>query len=683
MVTAPETRTQGRTTTLEGGAPTSRMLTPMQVSRLSALSGVDTQRLGGKTVAQISKELAWEIDPELLLFRKVCGKVVKSDPGTGMQHPVPNATVNVYDTEDEIWGYFPLKWPYGWLFPTEIREEKIATVQTDACGNFCVWICAFDIDWIVQWRRERICLWDFLVRPTVANLLAQLAENEARLPFPPAPPGDPLLAVASTRADVGTLIGAGAQQVLERRAPRGFGASTAMTDRILRSPAFGNRVLPPPLPQRETHGPAGNGAARATNGSAAARLDQLPIPPEKRARLDLNNYVGPFLRCFDVEVPEWYEFVETPDIEFEVTQNLAGADVVIYDGYFDVPWGSSPIPEVILEASPIAVASPVIECAPGMPCTATPAVEMLGLVRATPAYIDSSSGLSVRTEPPKLGGTSAGTPTYPASSPFCGELQVYGCPHIATAAYYRIQGEFAAGSGVPAPATFTPIGPMVSHWPVFPPGAPTQTVTCDTAGWYAVQPDDVLPSHLLLDWYPSGNGVYRFTIEVGDSSKNVIATSATFVFAYNDSAPAASFSQLGYTIDDPGASPLNLGLQCAQIARVPGHDVYVHISALASSPHLRSASLSAYGCGTGGNPTLEAGTPDWWYQSASDTTASPSAVFKIDAAMPAGCYTFDFVAASRAFSPAGADGYYQLDWWNDETTWRYSEPQISVSVIDT
>ena len=33
------------------------------------------------------------IDPHLWFYRKVCGQVVEKDPVTGVEYPVPNATV--------------------------------------------------------------------------------------------------------------------------------------------------------------------------------------------------------------------------------------------------------------------------------------------------------------------------------------------------------------------------------------------------------------------------------------------------------------------------------------------------------------------------------------------------------------------------------------------------------------
>ena len=46
----------------------------------------------------MSEKLKWRVDPELFFFRKVCSQVVKKDPLTGIEYPVPFATVIVEDT---------------------------------------------------------------------------------------------------------------------------------------------------------------------------------------------------------------------------------------------------------------------------------------------------------------------------------------------------------------------------------------------------------------------------------------------------------------------------------------------------------------------------------------------------------------------------------------------------------
>ena len=89
---------------------------------------------------------------------------------------VPGATVHVWDTDVNLFGYFPGGWPYGWFLPWGWRREEIGTAQTDACGNFCVWIPRFDIDWVLRWRLQRRCYIDVFRRPSIRDILERLRE---------------------------------------------------------------------------------------------------------------------------------------------------------------------------------------------------------------------------------------------------------------------------------------------------------------------------------------------------------------------------------------------------------------------------------------------------------------------------------------------------------------------------
>ena len=123
--------------------------------RLGALAGLEPEQLKGLTIADINRTFPYLIDPKILFFRQVCGTVVKTDPATGVDAPVPFATVQVEDTDCSFLGYFPAASPWGWAFPFRCRREVIATALTDDCGRFCVWIPRWEIDWILRFRRER------------------------------------------------------------------------------------------------------------------------------------------------------------------------------------------------------------------------------------------------------------------------------------------------------------------------------------------------------------------------------------------------------------------------------------------------------------------------------------------------------------------------------------------------
>ncbi len=98
----------------------------------------------------------------------------KKDPATGVEYPVPFATVHVEDTDTNFLGFFPAESPWGWLFPLFSRREEIAVTRTDACGRFCVYVPRWEIDWILRFRRERFCFPDVLIKPNIRDLLQGL-----------------------------------------------------------------------------------------------------------------------------------------------------------------------------------------------------------------------------------------------------------------------------------------------------------------------------------------------------------------------------------------------------------------------------------------------------------------------------------------------------------------------------
>ncbi len=213
----PKSNVAGLTPGQAQAAPDEIKLNAISAARLASLAGLEVNEVQGQTIAAIAEQLKWAIDPEWLLFRRVCGRVVKTDPDTGISYPVPYATVHVLDTDCDFWGYFPEGWLYSWLFPIRCRTEELTKVVTDECGNFCVWIPRFEIDWILRWRRERFCYEEFLLKPSIADLLARLAQEvEIQPKFPPPNPGDPveLAAAVAERGDLVEAIGRPAQQAI-------------------------------------------------------------------------------------------------------------------------------------------------------------------------------------------------------------------------------------------------------------------------------------------------------------------------------------------------------------------------------------------------------------------------------------------------------------------------------------
>ena len=70
-------------------------LTKIQAERLSSITGLPAKDLAGVRPIDLTDRLKWLIDPFLLGYRRICGRVVKKDPVTGVLHPVPNATVHL------------------------------------------------------------------------------------------------------------------------------------------------------------------------------------------------------------------------------------------------------------------------------------------------------------------------------------------------------------------------------------------------------------------------------------------------------------------------------------------------------------------------------------------------------------------------------------------------------------
>ena len=59
----------------------------IQAERLASLTRLNAKELVGQTHVELSDRLKWVLDPHLLFFRKICGRVVKKDPVTGVDLP--------------------------------------------------------------------------------------------------------------------------------------------------------------------------------------------------------------------------------------------------------------------------------------------------------------------------------------------------------------------------------------------------------------------------------------------------------------------------------------------------------------------------------------------------------------------------------------------------------------------
>jgi len=157
-----------------------RVPNSLQLARLADLAGVPVDEVEGKSIATLKNELL--LDPVLFEFELVCGQVVKVDPVTGLKYPVVGATVTINDLEcDWLW-FFPVGWPWSWGFrwPRCVSVPIETNVQTNACGEFCVLIPRWDIEWIRSWITERWCFPEILKRPTVGDLLVPQLRPSAR-----------------------------------------------------------------------------------------------------------------------------------------------------------------------------------------------------------------------------------------------------------------------------------------------------------------------------------------------------------------------------------------------------------------------------------------------------------------------------------------------------------------------
>jgi hypothetical protein len=678
--------------------PDRRKLNTLQAQRLGEMARIDAKQLVGQTVAELSEKFKWQIDPEHFFFRKVCGQVVKKDPATGVEYPVPFATVIVEDTDCSLLGYFPKNWQWGWFFPLNCHREVLATVKTDKCGRFCVHVPRFDIEWILRWRRERICFPDIFVRPDLGDLIDP---RDPLGPFPPRPgPGpDPApldrlgrfanLSVSTVEALGGADGRRLARSAAALQASRSFGGPAGGLAEAAQRRAFAID-MPPPLPlefqQVLTNSPqvvAGKGAKAldAVRGTIAA---QLGIEPNVLERLDLGRYAGPFRRCRDIFVPEWHVIVDTPDISFRVTQdtNGDGVEETIYaEGYFDVRWNAGHIRDVTLVASSAARESRLCDT-PVVPCKDVPELLFAGLMPLTnPAYFDASAtqGYALRPNRPLPPG-----PRPAAKTPFLGTLQLYGCVNVPKAAFYRV----LASTGGGAFAAITGLS-----WNIYPVpfGAP-HLVAPDASGWYPVlaNPGSFHPANLVLEWPTPTLGQYKLKIELADAAKASLGLFSNVVpIQVDNTVPNVLFNRLAWRFAGEPDSAFdlpdrNLLVPCPTIRRgAPALTIEIQFDVAVSAHHLRDAALGTHGCGGGSSFTLisaPAATAHW-HQTVLDNAVLLSGRYQLLNTALEGAYGFNCQANSRAMNPAGSDNGHLLDWLYDPV-YRYARPEVEVAIVN-
>jgi len=683
----------------EAPAPDQRHITTIQAKRLATLAGVPAKELEGKSIAQLSAELKWKIDPEFFLFEQICGTVVKQDPLTGVDYPVPGATVYVEDTQCNFISFFPVSWPWGWFFPIFCHREVIATAVTDQCGHWCVWVPRFEIEWILRWRIERVCFPTIFKRPTIGDML-----SKAQPPVVGPNPGplDLLTALppSSIEAIAGPAAGKLARRVTRLQASQSLGAQSQLTKSLLHRRAF-ETELPPPLPVEIQKALAGHGVIAAKGASAAEGIRsaiamKLGLDPAAKEIAGFNpqHYIGPFFRCYDILLPEWQLIFEVPDISFRVTQDINGNGVqeTIYpDSYFDVPWGAGDTTSVTLVASSIARESQML-CnnngnLPSVPCGNVPALLSAGWMSLSAPYFDPVAGYALRpnkpyTSPPPSGITDPCglVPPCPragnAQTPFCYTLNLLGCVNVNGAVYYRLRQSVDGG------VTFTPIPPVTwTYWNGV-------TMSPDAQGWYEVA---LVLDQFIFPWSTPSSGQYVLQVQIGNAAKGVIGTSANVAFQVDNTSPTAIPSQLAWKFGSEPASSFDLpgrsllGINCPTIPRMiasVAQEIDIQFTVPVMAAHLRDACISASGCG-GGSFTLTSGTTSHWSTSGADNSVTLTGLYSLSASALQGTYSFGCYASSRAMNPDGQDGGEDVPPdWNYDPIYIYTNPTFNVAIVD-
>lgn len=674
--------------------PDRQPLSESQAIRLARVADLEAKEVQGLTVVEVSEKFRWRIDPALLGFRRVCGRVVKKDPVTGVEHPVPYATVIVEDTDCSFLGIFPKDTKWAWLAPYgKCRREEIARARTDECGYFCVWIPRYDIDWVVRWRRERHCLPDLLVRPTLRDVLEEFPWPHPEPPVirrpQPEPEPDPspieflhdVFAFRRLQEVVGREAGL---RIVGEASFAMLGGDRKRQRDLLRRPAFPDH-LPPPAIMMDEIAETPHAEARAMKTAPMERDAAFPRDAELR-------YLGPFFRCTDVYVPTITRIEDVPDITFRVTQDIDGdgdEEVIYSEGYFDVRWDAGSIPPVTLYASQIAAHA--ITCrgrVPLGPC-GEPAIDRLGYMPLpNPAtgdpYHDPVTGYARRTNRPHASGLIAGPPTGLATAPFTGVVPVHGCNEMPGAQYYRVLASRDGGPWVPLMGAwwlFRTVSGMTELKHVVPDGAGWYDVIPDSEGWW--------PERLLQNWTTGESGLYRLRLQLGNGGKSEIHVTDPIGVRVDNTGATAQFTKLEWW--EPGMPGWeDIGLVCPVVRRTPGTDIKFRVSYVASATHLLKMGISGGGCGGGGfvldSETDTSGAVpasnvgQHWHRFHGDNTVIRKAIFTLPHLRPQGAYAFNLGVWSRAFVPTDAAGLTHN--WDFTSAPVWTSGHLAVAVVN-
>lgn len=669
--------------------PKAMTLTSRQAARLATLSAVPETELQGQSLDKVSERLRGLIDPKLLAFRRICGRVVKPQ-ANGAPLPVPFATVEVYDTDVRLLAWSPPESPFSWFYPFGTRRELLATVTTDECGRFCVWVPRFDIDHYLSWRLERRCYLSWLRKPTILDLLR---EREV-IPQPfPGPDPSPVIIDEHVLTHAARVVDSAAVRRLRTLATLRPGALRAQADAALDQPAFSSKVRPPM--------PADTAALLEPKLRSRLAM-RLGLPPETFAKLDPRRYFGPFIRCHTVIVPQWTTVLDIPDLTFEVKQDVDGDGVpeVIYrEGLFDVRWNAGALGEVVLEADPIAISSPSCDIPDVGPC-GDPAILFAGnyplQVPATPSpFHDAITGYALLPNRPDENGIPyEGNRTSPSEAPFTGKFYLVGCAERPDATHYRVHHQVGGGSSF-LNGSFGPLVKVVG-------GVLHQRHVSPVDGqWYPIIPraEGWTPVGILAPVDQLGDHLHTFRLEFGSDTSGtvqVIANSLTppVNVHIDTTAPRIDTLELAWRRPDGSATgwtPLPIA-NCAVIDRGGAQRVQLRLRLVVSANHLRDFSVTPGGCGPTVAPSLitdgrdglpipAADAAAHWHTGPTDDTHTRELFYELPAAAPAGCYRFTIQVNSRAFNPTEAvAGLDPVAAWTIDRNPIYVHPTISVAL---
>jgi hypothetical protein len=681
--------------------PKKHTLSKREAVRLADITDVAATELAGKPMAELSDRLRHVIDPKLFAFRRICGQVVKLDDD-GNELPVPFATVTVYDVDLRLVAWSPPHLPWTWFFPFSWQREKLATVTTDECGRFCVWVPRFDIDFYLRWRLERRCYLEWLRKPTLEDLLEyrELIPRPEPQPDPP-PIARPVRRIARARPiRLDARVVSRAARLLDTtRLERlrevadddRVGAMLPEHDAKLSSPALLAQVKPPLTKDAEMM------LAPDMRKRLAARVG---VQPRMLAKFDPTRVYGPVLRCKLVAVPEWSAVIDVPDLTFEVTQDIDGdgnQEVIYQEGLFDVRWDTN-ITDVKLYANQSAIAAPSCDVPDPGPC-GDPAILFAGsyplqVPGNASDYHDAGSGYALLPNRPDADGVPGGARTSPAVTPFTGRFFLVGCAESPSATHYRVHHTVGGSSGFLTGA-YGPLTKVVG-------GVLQQLLVSPVQShWYPIIPraDGWTPVGILAPVNVSGTAVHGFRLELGkQTGANITPVPNGLTDLVNmsidTSVPVMADVSLHWRQPDVSHNWTELDpYDCAVMARTSPGRVQIRLGVTVTANHMRHFAITGHGCGPMAAPQLitdgrdglpipPADAAAHWHTSGSDNSATRMLYYELPAGAPAGCYRFAVHVTSRAFRPTdavtGTDPV--IAWQNHDPAPLWIKPVVSVAL---